>query len=199
MFFKDLIYFAAISMLTQIVHFQVPLLEESIPTTDDPLQRSQWYDLGFRPPNLHFMILTHLISVTVTIIGVAQPWHSQSATLHRALASVHSLKPETSWAFLGALYEASSTWEDAETENLSENQILEKASKIAESATGIEASAVLSNCKSAEVTTLLKDHARYSRGNSVHVTPTVLFNGCRVVDFSSSWTIEDWAQFLQNP
>lgn len=133
------------------------------------------------------------------IIGVAQPWHSQSATLHRALAAVHTIKPETTWSFLGALYDASSKWTDAETENLSENQILEKAAQIAEAVTGIEAAGFIKHCKSAAVTDLLKAHARYSRGNSIHVTPSVLFNGCRVVDFSSTWTIEDWAQFLQNP
>lgn len=109
------------------------------------------------------------------------------------------MKPETTWAFLGAMYESASKWSDAETENLSENQLLEKVALVAEAVTGIEAQGFIKHCKSAEVTDLIKAHARYSRGNSIHVTPSVLFNGCRVVDFSSSWTIEDWAQFLQNP
>lgn len=138
-------------------------------------------------------------AVTVKIVGVAQPWHSQSATLHRTVAAVYLVKPECTWAYIGALYEASQMWSDAETENLSENQILEKAASIAEATSGIEAQGFIEHCKSSSVTDLLKAHARYSRGNSIHVTPSVLFNGCRVVDFSSSWTMDDWVQFLQNP
>jgi protein-disulfide isomerase len=137
--------------------------------------------------------------VSVSIVGLAQPWHNQSAVLHRALAAVFLAKPETTWAYLSALYESGNQWSDAETENLSENQILEKAAVLSESVTGIDPEGFIKLCKSTAVVDLLKAHARYARQNSLHVTPSLLFNGCRVADFASSWTMEDWASFLQNP
>jgi len=90
-------------------------------------------------------------------------------------------------------------WSDAECESLGEKQIMEKAAKVAESATGIDPEGLLKLCHSPEVLELIKHHARYARQNTVHVTPTALYNGCKVADFNSAWTFEDWAQFLQNP
>jgi protein-disulfide isomerase len=143
--------------------------------------------------------LSQVPNVSVKIVGIAQPWHSQSAVLHRAVAAVSLAKPETTWAYLGAIYESSAQWSDAETENLTENQILEKAAQLAESVAGIIPSGFIKLCKSSEVVDTLKAHARYARQNSLHVTPSLLFNGCRVADFGSAWTMEDWANFLQNP
>lgn len=137
--------------------------------------------------------------VSVKIVGIAQPWHTQSSVLHRALAAISLAKPETTWAYLGALYEGAQNWSDAETENLSENQMLEKLAQLAESVAGIAPEGFIALCKSSDVVNTLKAHARYARQNSLHVTPSLLFNGCKVADFSSSWTMDDWVNFLQNP
>lgn len=135
----------------------------------------------------------------VTLVSLVQPWHTQSAALHRILAAVSLAKPERTWAFLGALYENSSMWSDAECENLGEKQIMEKAAKISESATGIDPEGLVNLCHSTEVNDVIKAHARYARQNSIHVTPSALYNGCKIADFNSTWTIEDWGQFLANP
>lgn len=140
-----------------------------------------------------------MLAVKVTIVGLAQPWHTQSAVLHRALAAVFLAKPETAWAYLDALYANADLFTDQNTDSLSADQVLEKAAMLAEKVTGIAHDGFLKLCKSPEVVNELKAHARYARQNSIHVTPSLLFNGVRVVDFSSSWSLEDWTNFLQNP
>lgn len=43
----------------------------------------------------------------------------------------------------------------------------------------------------------IKMEQRYGRQNSVHVSPTVLVNGLLAADVSSSWTQQQWLDFLK--
>ena len=42
----------------------------------------------------------------------------------------------------------------------------------------------------------VKYHIKYSRKHGVHVSPTVFVNGLEEEEISSSWTKEQWNDFL---
>lgn len=44
----------------------------------------------------------------------------------------------------------------------------------------------------------LKQTIKYSRQNSIHVSPTVLLDGVIDPSISSSFTKEDWAKYIED-
>lgn len=42
----------------------------------------------------------------------------------------------------------------------------------------------------------VKNEIKFHRSRSVHVTPTVFLNGIEATQVSSSWTLEQWSEFL---
>ena len=47
-----------------------------------------------------------------------------------------------------------------------------------------------------EMTQALKWHTKYHRACGVHVTPTCFLNGIEAAHISSSWTLDQWEEFL---
>ncbi|EAU84200.1 hypothetical protein CC1G_08130 [Coprinopsis cinerea okayama7 len=134
-----------------------------------------------------------------------QPWHSASTLTHEAALAVLRASPENFWTYSLALFKNQSDYFDIPTANLTPLQIREKL--VALAAQVIPADAVqdvreLLKLKGSAnggvaVTDDLKYNIKFARQNSIHVSPTVLWDGLVAGEISSSWGEEEWKKFLK--
>jgi len=134
-----------------------------------------------------------------------QPWHASSTFTHEAALAVGRVDPAAFWPFSLALFEKQGDYYDGPTSTLTPLQI--RASLIA------LASQFLSGHKMKEleelltikgtpnggisVTDDLKYNVKYSRANSIHVSPTALWDGLVANEVSSSFGKAEWESFLE--
>ncbi|KAF9006742.1 hypothetical protein BDQ17DRAFT_1389502 [Cyathus striatus] len=134
-----------------------------------------------------------------------QPWHATSTYVHEAgLAALRS-SPENFWAFSLALFNHQEDYFDIPASTLTPLQVREKLAQLA--STVIPEGAVdnfseLLKLKGSPnggtaVTDDLKYTIKFSRQNSIHVSPTVLFDGLVAPEISSSWGEKEWSEFLE--
>jgi len=138
-----------------------------------------------------------------------QPWHPSSTLVHEAGVAVLQTKPEGFWDFSKALFERQTEYFDVNVVNEPRNKTYERLSKLAGSV-GLDEKAIYSKLEIANkpdkdgglnsgnaVTNDLKLLVKHNRLQGVHVTPTVLFNGIVENGISSSFSKDDWAQWLE--
>ncbi|KAK4499454.1 hypothetical protein PRZ48_009969 [Zasmidium cellare] len=138
-----------------------------------------------------------------------QPWHPSSTLVHEAGVAVLQTDASKFWDFSRALFEKQTEFFDVNTVNETRNKTYERLAKIAGS-TGLDEKTIFSKLEVSDkpdkdgslnignqVTNDLKPLIKHNRLQGIHVTPTVLFNGLVENGISSSFTKDDWAQWLE--
>ncbi|KAI9811339.1 MAG: hypothetical protein M1827_005499 [Pycnora praestabilis] len=138
-----------------------------------------------------------------------QPWHPSSTLVHEAGVAVLRTSPDKFFTFSAALFEHSNEFYDVNVVNETRNKTYERLAKLAGSV-GIDEKKIYGLLEVSDkpakdgslnvgngVTDDLKLLVKANRLTGVHVTPTVLFNGIVENSISSSFTKEQWDEWLQ--
>lgn len=137
-----------------------------------------------------------------------QPWHPSSTLVHEAGAAVLRLSPDKFWPFSAALFEHQKEFFDVNVVHEARNDTYKRLSNLATSV-GLDEGKVFDLLKisdepgeggslnvGSQVTDDVKLMVKANRRTGVHVTPTVLFNGIEEGSISSSFTGEQWEEWL---
>jgi len=147
-------------------------------------------------------------SVQIIFRQQIQPWHPSSTLVHEAGVAVLRLAPSKFWDFSKVLFERSQEYYDVNVVNEARNDTYKRLAKLA-ATVGIDEqkfySLLVIRDKPAEdgslnsgnaVTNDLKVLVKMNRMQGVHVTPTVVFDGVVENSISSSFTGEQWKEWL---
>jgi protein-disulfide isomerase len=139
-----------------------------------------------------------------------QPWHPSSTLVHEAGAAVLRVAPSQFWQFSELLFEKQKDYFDVNVVNEPRNQTYERLAQLASQIKGIEEKEIFDLLKVPDkpgedgslnvgnkVTDDVKLMVKANRLTGVHVTPTVLFNGIEEKSISSSFTAEQWDEWLE--
>ncbi|KAK4129194.1 hypothetical protein N657DRAFT_60275 [Parathielavia appendiculata] len=157
----------------------------------------------------HIRANPHLSSNLQLIIRQQiQPWHPSSTLVHEAALAVQRLDPSKFWTFSAALFDDQIAYFDLSVLNETRNETYKRLAKLAADSVGVDEAEVygLLEVKPAEdpavknagngVTGDVKAIVKMARLTGVHVTPTVVFDGVVAGEISSSWTGEQWVEWL---
>ncbi|KAG8960037.1 hypothetical protein FRC00_000949 [Tulasnella sp. 408] len=133
-----------------------------------------------------------------------QPWHVASHFCHEAVLAVARVAPDQLLNYLDVLYPVNETFYDIPASTLTPVQIREKLADVAEPVIGSDRLAAVKELlkhKSTpnggvSVTEELKYSIKVSRQNSIHTSPTVLWDGLIQEQVSSSWGEKEWTDFF---
>ncbi|KAF6233475.1 hypothetical protein HO173_008407 [Letharia columbiana] len=137
-----------------------------------------------------------------------QPWHPSSTLVHEAGAAVLRLAPDKFWPFSEALFEHQKEFFDVNVVHEARNDTYRRLAKLAGSV-GLEESKVFELLEISDkpgeggslnvgnkVTDDVKLMVKANRRVGVHVTPTILFDGIEEGSISSSFTGQQWEEWL---
>ncbi|CZT46923.1 uncharacterized protein RSE6_07436 [Rhynchosporium secalis] len=138
-----------------------------------------------------------------------QPWHPSSTLVHEAGVAVLKLQPAKFFEFSKALFDDSKSFYDVNVVNETRNKTYERLAKIG-GKVGVDEKEMYKllhiSDKPGEdgslnigngVTNDLKVLVKMNRMQGVHVTPTVVFNGVVENGISSSFSAEQWEEWLE--
>ena len=138
-----------------------------------------------------------------------QPWHPSSTLAHEAGFAVLRLAPAKFYDFSAELFKQQKDFFDVNVVNETRNATYRRLAKIA-AQVGVGEDDVYKlleiSDKPAEdgslntgngVTNDVKVQVKTNRLVGVHVTPTVVFDGVVANEISSSWTVEQWEEWLE--
>jgi protein-disulfide isomerase len=138
-----------------------------------------------------------------------QPWHPSSTLTHEAGVAVARLAPVRFWDFAAALFAHQKEYFDVSVVDEPRNATYRRLARLAHESAGVDEEAVYGllavPTKAAEdgslnvgngVTDDLKLAIRMARLVGVHVSPTVIFDGVEAREISSSWTADQWIEWL---
>jgi len=138
-----------------------------------------------------------------------QPWHPSSTLVHEAGYAVQRVQADKFWEFSKVLFARQKEFFDVNVVNETRNATYRRLSKIAGSV-GVSEEDVYAllevSDKAAEdgslnignrVTDDVKVQVKANRLVGVHVTPTVVFDGVVNNDISSSWSVEQFEEWLE--
>ncbi|CAF9904673.1 MAG: hypothetical protein GOMPHAMPRED_002913 [Gomphillus americanus] len=138
-----------------------------------------------------------------------QPWHPSSTLVHEAAAAVLKVAPSKFVEFSTKLFEQQKEYFDVNVVNEARNETYGRLAKLA-SSVGVQESEILKLLHVSDqpgkdgslnsgngVTDDVKLMVKANRLTGVHVTPTVLFNGIEEKSISSSFTAEQWNEWLE--
>lgn len=141
-----------------------------------------------------------------------QPWHPSSTLTHEAGLAILRLRPDRFWDFSAALFAHQREYFDVSVAKEGRNQTYARLARLAGESVGPEleeevmrllrvreepeegAEAALNTGNL--VTDDLKRMVKAARVVGVHVTPTVFFDGVEEKEISSSFTKEQWEEWL---
>jgi len=137
-----------------------------------------------------------------------QPWHPSSTLTHEAGAAILQLAPDRFWDFSAKLFDKQTEFFDVNVVNETRNATYKRLAKIAAGVDvdekkfyelleisdkpGKDGSLNTGNAVTNDIKVLVK----VNRLVGVHVTPTVIFNGVVENSISSSFSKEDWEEWL---
>jgi len=137
-----------------------------------------------------------------------QPWHPSSTLVHEAGVAVQRLDPAKFWPFSAALFNDQKSYYDVSVVNETRNNTYKRLAKLAASV-GVDEDKFLDLVLVPEhadaegglnlgnkVTNDLKVHLKIARSVGVHVSPTVYVDGVVENSISSSFSGEQWEEFL---
>lgn len=134
--------------------------------------------------------------VTVRIVIHSQPWHLFSSVVSRGVlaASLMDGGRDTAWRVLGAVFENREDFV-ADQHCMGPNMQASLEDILARIAahSGVDVGEAFVR---SEVTDLVKKHARYSRQNGIHASPTVMIDGLVNDNIGSRDSIEDWLRVI---
>ncbi|KAJ5037455.1 uncharacterized protein L3040_007630 [Drepanopeziza brunnea f. sp. 'multigermtubi'] len=138
-----------------------------------------------------------------------QPWHPSSTLVHEAGVAVLKVQPDKFFEFSKALFDDAESFYDVNIVNEPRNKTYERLAKIGASV-GVDEKEMYKllhiSDKPGEdgslnsgngVTNDLKVLVKMNRLVGIHVTPTVVFDGVVENGISSSFTVEQWEQWLE--
>jgi len=138
-----------------------------------------------------------------------QPWHPSSTLVHEAGAAVLKLSPDKFWDFSQKLFEKQTEFFDVNVVNETRNATYKRLAKIA-GAVGVDEGKVYGLLEIGDkpgkdgalntgngVTDDIKVMVKTNRLVGIHVTPTVVFNGVVENSISSSFSKEQWEEWLE--
>lgn len=138
-----------------------------------------------------------------------QPWHPSSTLVHEAALAVLKLNPSKFWDFSAALFKDQQAYFDVNVVNETRNATYKRLAKLGAESAGVSADemykllAISDNAADDgslnignAVTNDLKVVIKMARLVSVHVSPTVIFDGVVYNDISSGWGAEEWLAWL---
>ncbi|RYP76589.1 hypothetical protein DL771_001658 [Monosporascus sp. 5C6A] len=138
-----------------------------------------------------------------------QPWHPSSTLTHEAAVAILQIAPEKFWAFSDALFKNQKAYFDVSVVNETRNQTYRRLARLAAESVGVDEDEVYARLAIPEkaddegalnvgnkVTKDLKVLVKMARLVGVHVSPTVVFDGVIEGDISSSWTRDQWGEWL---
>ncbi|KXN89483.1 Disulfide bond formation protein D [Leucoagaricus sp. SymC.cos] len=133
-----------------------------------------------------------------------QPWHASSTLTHEAGLAVLRASPDNFWVFSRLLFDSQDDYFDKATLDLTPRQIRDNlatlASKVIPSEAVDKVRDLLTLKGSANggtsVTGDLKYNIKFARQNSIHVSPTVLWDGLIANEVSSGWGEKEWTEFF---
>lgn len=139
-----------------------------------------------------------------------QPWHPSSTLVHEAGAAVLRAAPDRFWEFSAYLFEKQKEFFDVGVVNESRNETYKRLAKLAGRIEGVEESVIYDLLVVSDkpdqdgglnignkVTDDVKLMVKMNRMQGVHVTPTVVFDGVVENSISSSWSKEQWEEWLE--
>jgi len=137
-----------------------------------------------------------------------QPWHPSSTLVHEAGAAILRLSPEKFWPFSAALFEHQKEYFDVNVVHEARNETYKRLAKLAGSV-GVDEEEFYGLLEISDkpgeggslntgnkVTDDVKLMVKANRRTGVHVTPTVLFNGIEEGSISSSYSAQQWDDWL---
>ncbi|KAF2203739.1 hypothetical protein GQ43DRAFT_410933 [Delitschia confertaspora ATCC 74209] len=154
--------------------------------------------------------LTQKYSYNLTTIfrPQIQPWHPSSTLCHEAATAVLKLAPEKFMPFSESLFNRQKEFFDVsvvnETRNVTYKRLAGIAGEVEVSEESVYKILEISDKPKEDgslnsgngVTDDVKRMVRMNRLVGVHVTPTVVFDGVVEVSISSSWSVEQWEEWL---
>lgn len=158
------------------------------------------------------VIKSHYSSPGVRVIfrQQIQPWHPSSTLVHEAGAAVLRAAPDRFWEFSAYLFEKQKEFFDVGVVNESRNETYKRLAKLAGRIEGVEESVIYDLLVVSDkpdqdgglnvgnkVTDDVKLMVKMNRMQGVHVTPTVVFDGVVENSISSSWSKEQWEEWLE--
>ncbi|MCJ1332347.1 hypothetical protein MMC10_009039 [Thelotrema lepadinum] len=139
-----------------------------------------------------------------------QPWHPSSTLVHEAGAAVMKVSPNKFIEFSTALFDHQKEYFDVNVVKEGRNQTYKRLAGLAGSV-GVDPDKIYSLLEVSDkpsddgslnsgngVTNDIKQMVKANRLTGVHVTPTVLFNGIEEKSISSSFTGDQWEEWLKN-
>ncbi|KAF9816519.1 hypothetical protein IEO21_04047 [Rhodonia placenta] len=136
-----------------------------------------------------------------------QPWHASSTYVHEAGLAVARVAPESFWTFSLALFKRQVEYFDVATSTQTPLQIRENLAALAGETLNASQTAAFKSLLAirsdlgqnggTDVTDDLKYTVKFARQNSVHVSPSALWDGLLQGDVSSSWGEKEWTGFLE--
>ncbi|KAK8208935.1 hypothetical protein M8818_003898 [Zalaria obscura] len=137
-----------------------------------------------------------------------QPWHPSSTLVHEAGVAVLKAQPEKFWDFSQALFDKQNDYFDVNVVNETRNTTYKRLAKLAASV-GLDEGKIYGLLEVSDkpgedgslnignkVTDDLKQLVKAARLVGIHVSPTVLFNGLVENSISSSFTKDQWEEWL---
>ncbi|QSZ37459.1 hypothetical protein DSL72_008557 [Monilinia vaccinii-corymbosi] len=158
-----------------------------------------------------FPLVKHKYQDKVEIIfrQQIQPWHPSSTLVHEAGVAVLTLCPSSFYPFSASLFQQQNDFFDVNVVNETRNATYKRLAKIAGGA-GVDEDKVYDLLKISDkpaadgslnsgngVTDSLKRLVKVNRLVGIHVTPTVVFDGAVENSISSSFTAEQWEEWLE--
>eukprot|EP00451_Oxyrrhis_marina_P041550 CAMPEP_0204400274 /NCGR_PEP_ID=MMETSP0470-20130426/4000_1 /ASSEMBLY_ACC=CAM_ASM_000385 /TAXON_ID=2969 /ORGANISM="Oxyrrhis marina" /LENGTH=201 /DNA_ID=CAMNT_0051395135 /DNA_START=54 /DNA_END=659 /DNA_ORIENTATION=- len=145
----------------------------------------------------------HPGKVQFRVFNVPQPWHAQSSYMHEVALAACQIEGMEPWSVHSEIFKNQAQFFDDATIDKTRKQIYEELAALvtseAEKKEAILQKLVIApgsgNCGHAMQQTL-KFYVKYHRARSIHVTPTVLVNGLEAGEISSSFTEEQWMEWL---
>lgn len=138
-----------------------------------------------------------------------QPWHPSSTLVHETALAVNRLAPGRFWQFSEALFDDQKSYFDVNVVNETRNETYRRLAKLAAQSAEVKEDEVYGLLaipdKAGEdgslnsgngVTNDLKVAIKMARLVGVHVSPTVIFDGVVNSEISSSWSADQWLEWL---
>ncbi|KAJ4296292.1 hypothetical protein N0V90_006337 [Kalmusia sp. IMI 367209] len=163
----------------------------------------------YSSPLRDILLKKHGDSVVTILRQQIQPWHPSSTLAHEAGYAVLKLSPDKYWDFSEKLFERQKEFFDVsvvnETRNATYKRLADIAGEVGADSGEVYKLLEISDKPAADgglntgngVTDAVKVQVKANRLVGVHVTPTVVFDGIVNNDISSSWTKEQWEEWLE--
>ncbi|KAI9731539.1 MAG: hypothetical protein M1834_004659 [Cirrosporium novae-zelandiae] len=139
-----------------------------------------------------------------------QPWHPSSILAHESGVAVQRIASEKFWEYSAALFEHQTEYFDVNVVRESRNDTYRRLAMLAKESVGVSEEDIFGLLEVPDkpgdggtlnvgnkVTDDLKFLIKAARAMSVHVSPTVFFDGVEEKSISSGWTAEQWEEWLQ--